>query len=468
MRIKKTLKKLPFPIKQSAKYLYGLIPIRLRYGKVFWDTYNFLQESQWWSKEKLEEYQMQQLSKLLHHAYENVPYYRRVFDERDLKPKDIQEFDDLKKLPYLTKEIIKENLHDLIAKNYSKARLQHTSTSGTTGGPLKFYLDKKVSMAREWAFMLIQWKRVGFQLGDKRVILRGDIVHTVNKGKFWEYNSLNRTLILSSYHMTNEVLPKYIKKIREFRPSFIHAYPSAIAILSKWMKENNIQPFQDIKALLCGSENIYSWQRKLLENIFKCRVYSWYGHAEQAVLAGECENSSHYHIFPEYGITELMGKDEKPITKDDELGEIVATGFNNYVMPFIRYKTRDIGTYCKQKCSCGRNYPLLKRIKGRFQEYFVSKSGNLVPFPGYGISLKVSNYIETFQYYQAKNGYVILRIVKKNGYSINDSKKILKELTSRYGNDFDFKIEFFDNISRTKSGKYKYLIQKLPIEFGNS
>ena len=118
MNTRTLIKKLPYPIKQGIKYIYGAIPARFRYSTVFWDTYNFLQESQWWSREKLEEYQMQQLSKLLHHAYENVPYYQRVFDERGLKPKDIQNFDDLKKLPYLTKEIIHETFSDMVARNY--------------------------------------------------------------------------------------------------------------------------------------------------------------------------------------------------------------------------------------------------------------------------------------------------------------------------------------------------------------
>ena len=86
---------LPHPLKHGLKYVYGAIPLPIRYGKVFRETYAFLQESQWWSREQLEAYQLEQLSKLLHHAYENVPYYRKVFDERGLKPKDIQDFKDL-------------------------------------------------------------------------------------------------------------------------------------------------------------------------------------------------------------------------------------------------------------------------------------------------------------------------------------------------------------------------------------
>lgn len=91
-------RKLPYSLQQPLRYIYGAILPSIRYGKVFWESYNFLWESQWWSREKLEEYQMQQLSKLLHHAYENVPYYWWVFDERGLKPKDIQDFDDLRRL----------------------------------------------------------------------------------------------------------------------------------------------------------------------------------------------------------------------------------------------------------------------------------------------------------------------------------------------------------------------------------
>lgn len=140
---------LPYPAQQGLKCIYGAIPTRFRYGRVFWDTYNFLQESQWWSRKKLEEYQMQQLEKLLRHAYKNVPYYRRVFDERGLKPKDIQDCDELKKLPYLTKAIIQENLSDLIARDYPKSRLEYVTTGGSTGSPLGFYCERGVSEAKE-------------------------------------------------------------------------------------------------------------------------------------------------------------------------------------------------------------------------------------------------------------------------------------------------------------------------------
>lgn len=463
MNTRTLIKKLPYPIKQGIKYIYGAIPARFRYSKVFWDTYNFLQESQWWSREKLEEYQMQQLSKLLHHAYENVPYYQRVFDERGLKPKDIQNFDDLKKLPYLTKEIIQENLSDMVARNYPESKLQYCTTGGSTGIPLGFYHEKGVSAAKEQAFMLTQWNRVGFKIGDRCVTLRGNVVQSASKGKLWEYDPINKNLILSSYHMTDKTLPKYIAKIREFRPAFIQAYPSAITILAKFMRKNNIKPFFSVKAILCGSENLYSWQRELLEEVFQCRVYSWYGHAEICALGGECEKSTYYHIFHEYGFVELIGKEGNQITNENEMGEIVATGFNNYVCPLIRYRTMDLAVPTSAKCECERNYPLIERVEGRLQELIVTGTGRLISMTAINMHSDVFDNVKQFQFYQERRGDVVFNIVRKRTYEHSNTEYIRRELYKKLGDDVNLRINFVSHIPRTQGGKYRFLIQKLPI-----
>ena len=129
----------PHPIMQSLKHIYGSIPLPIRYGRLFRETYSFLQESQWWSKNRLEQYQLQQLDKLLCHAYENVPYYRKIFDEQGIKPKDIHNLNDLKKIPLLTKHILKTETNQFVARNYKKAQLLQARTSGSTGSPLNFF-----------------------------------------------------------------------------------------------------------------------------------------------------------------------------------------------------------------------------------------------------------------------------------------------------------------------------------------
>ena len=457
------MKKLPYSAKQSAKYLYGAIPPRFRYGKTFWKTYNFLQESQWWSRARLHDYQMQQLNKLLHHVYENVPYYRKIFDERGLTPKDFQGLQDLKKLPYLTKEIIRENLHGLIAQNYPKSKLEYARTGGTISVPLGFYVEKSITNAKEFAHIVTQWNRVGFKIGDKRVILKGRFPYA-SREKFWKYDPLEKTLSLSSIHMSDETLPRYIKKIRNFQPDFLHVYPSTITVLAKFIKEKNIEHFPTVKAVLCASEILHPWQRQLLSKIFQCRVYDHYGHSEMTVLAGQCEKNLDYHIVPEYGFVELIGNDGFPVEKENESGEIIATGFNNFAMPFIRYKTGDIAVCSKQTCSCGRNYPLLKKIDGRKQDYFVNNTGSLITFNcSDEATWSVMYKIRDHQYVQNDPGKVMLNIDAKSKFTIADIENVKRDFL-KYYSDFNIEIKFVENIPRTQTGKFRYLIQNLPIK----
>lgn len=452
------INKSPDFIKSPAKKIYNSIPDSVKYGKVFNETYDFLQDSQWWSKEKLEEYQMNEIIKILNHSYENVPYYRRVFDERGFKPNHIQDFNDLKKIPYLTKEIIQNNLNDLIAENYNKKNLICINTGGSTGIPMNFYEDKKISDAREWAFTATLWSRIGYKTNKKNkcVILRGHIP----KNKLYEYKG--KDLILSSFNLTNENISLYLDIIKEFDPDFIQSYPSSISIISDYIIENKLNfKLKKLKAIICASENIYDFQRSNIEQAFKVRVYSFYGHSEHACMGGECEKSNYYHLQSEYGFTELINEDGEDVKGEDEVGEIVATGFNNYVMPFIRYKTCDMAVNTNEICSCGRNYKLIKKVEGRKQDYFIDKNGYKVIFtwadyPFWNIKDKIFAY----QYIQNEPGKVNLIIESKQNLNFNDYKYIKQDFLNIYPN-FEIELNEVNHIKRTKGGKFRYLIQNI-------
>jgi len=455
-------------VKSICGRFYRMLPLSVRYGRVYLKYAELLEESQWWSKKKLEEYQWRKLEALLRHAYENVPYYKRVFDERGLKPKDIQGFSDFRKLPFLTKKIVRDNLQDLVARNYPKSKLLYVTTGGSTGTPLGLYYEKGVTRSKELVFMTAQWGRVGYKIGDKLAVLRGNVVKAANNGKFWEYEPIKNRLILSSYHMTDENLPLYIKKLKKFRPEFLHVYPSALTLLANFMKKNDIEPFPSVKAILAGSENMYPWQLKLFKEVFQCRVFFWYGLTELSALAGTCEKSDYYHIFPEYSYVELIDKNCNPITKDGELGEIVGTTFDNNIMPLIRYKTGDLAIYTKKKCKCGRNYPLLEKIEGRLQELVVTKKDSLITLT----ALIFAQHFEAFgktknmQLEQHEKGKITVRIVKDKEYTAQDEQEIRTKMLRAVGNGLDIFFEYVDEIPRIKSGKHLFLVQRLPIKFG--
>ena len=426
---------------------------------VYRETYALLRQSCRWNREEIAGYQAEALSHLLDHAYENVPYYRRIFRERSLAPEDIETPADLALLPLLTREILQANLPDLKARNYPESAFEYVTTGGSTGIPVGFYYEKGVSRAREWAFMKTQWDRVGYRFTDRCVVLRG---HVVGAGACWRRTLFGRWLLMSSYHMTGETLPAYIDRIRKFRPRFIQGYPSMVVILARYMREHDIEPFPTVQAILCGSENLYPWQRDLLTETFDCRVFSWYGNSEQTVLAGECEVSTHYHIFPEYGIVELIGQDGRPIEGPGVMGEVVATGLTNFICPLIRYRTMDVAVLGANSCACGRPYPMLERVEGRLQEFIVTKDRRLISMTAVNMHSDIFDNVAQFQFHQEKRGMAILRIVRKPGYGDRDTKRILRELDRKFDGDVDMTICFVDEIPRTRRGKHRFLVQDLP------
>ncbi|NLD46443.1 MAG: phenylacetate--CoA ligase family protein [Clostridiaceae bacterium] len=459
------LKKSPESFQVIAKNLYSIIPFNVRLGYNYHRIYDLLQQSQWWSSKQHEEYQMMQLTKLLNHAYQNVPYYRKVFDERALKPLNIQNFNDLKLLPFLTKQTILDNFDDMIATNIPEKQRYYATTGGTTGQQLKFYIHRNLSSQFEWAFMFSQWQRVGYDYkSSKRLVLRNNILP---EGKLWVYDRLNNSLIFDPFHLSDDNIRKIIDKMNEVKIDFIHTYPSAITIICEFIKKTNYGLKYKPKAVLASSENVYPGQREFVEKYLETRFYSWYGHSEQLILAGECEHSNEYHIFPEYGITEIVDINNKNITEPNIKGELVGTGFNNYIMPFIRYKTDDWATYSEDvNCKCKRNYKKLKSVDGRWlQEMILTKSGNLISITALNMHSDIFDHVKQFQFYQDTKGICQFNIVKGENYSDCDEKRIYNELKKKLGDDIELKICYKDSIARAKSGKYRFLDQKLKTGF---
>lgn len=456
------------PIKYCYQKYKFLLPVGKRYGKSFSDTCALLDESEYWSEDKIKEYQLYQLKSIIKHAHKNCPYYTKLFNEYSIHPDDIKDMNDMKKIPYLTKEIINQYKNEMIDVNFPKKYLGYGTTGGSTGIPMGFYFDKRIYSSIEWAYMTHQWKRVGYKHRDKCVVLRGNVVGNIKENKrYWEMDRTNNWLIMSSYHLTDETIPLYIKKIRGFSPKYIQAYPSALKILMSYMENHHIKPFVSIKAVLCGSENIYNWQRILFEKILNTRVYSWYGHSEQVCLAGECEVSSKYHSFPTYGFTELINANGDWCIQEGEKGEIVATGFTNYVMPFIRYRTQDIAINTNKKCECGRNWKLIKSVEGRLQDYVIGRNNENITLTALIFSqhFKAFSKIKNMQLIQNKTGEVVIRIVENEKLQDDDKKEIITKMENASDNSLQISIKFVNEIPRTKSGKYRFLIQELPVEF---
>lgn len=458
--LKQIVKSMPDIIKIPIINAHSSLPDAAKYGHIFNSTYKFLQQSQWWTEKQHKEYQMEKIKAIIKYSCDYVPYYRRLFSENNIKPEYIQDFSDLKKIPYLTKDIIRNNLNDLISTRCNPKKLAYVITGGTTEIPMGFYEDKRRQSKTERAHIANLWSRIGYDKGKsyRMVILRGD---TPKEGN---YEYIGKNLILSSFNLIENNMNDYIEKIVAFNPDFIQAYPSVISLLSKYIVENNIKiSLANLKAIICASENIYDFQRQQINQAFNAKIYSFYGHTEHSCLAGECEKSNYYHLQSEYGYTELINESGCDALEEDEAGEIICTGFSNYAVPFIRYRTGDIAINSNERCSCGRNYKLIKRIDGREQEYFIDKTGAKVTFIYSDVALwQVRHKIYLYQYVQNEGGSVELYIQYKNKFTEEDKKCVISKFKKSYPR-FDIKLYFTKHIERTKNGKFRFLVQNVKV-----
>jgi phenylacetate-CoA ligase len=396
-----------------------------------------------------------------------VPYYKELFEKHGIIPDTINSLDSLKKIPFLTKDIIKSRYADFISVNADPADLEDMTTGGSTGAPLKIMMDprfKALDLANTYFYMHV----AGFNPLDFRSIrLHGNILDSrlIEKGVYWTLED-NRRLVMSSYHISEETAGLYVDAINNHKPDYLHAFPSSASLLAYYIEKLDLSLNVKMKCVFCDCEVLYDYQRNLIERVFSGKVYNTYGHTEGSVLGITCPHSNKIHLVPQVGIVELLDSQGNPITKPGVKGEIVVTGFYNTVMPFIRYRTFDVGIYSEQTCSCQRNFLLLDAVEGRIQDYVIDKNRHVIP-----IAPALFDYnfdwsgVDRFQVYQDTPGDLTFKVVLDNKTDNPDEiiSRIIKGFEKILNSGFRIEVKIMDTIYRTNRGKYRYLEQKLDL-----
>lgn len=442
--------------------LYGLKLYRSEYGRKFHRTLEQFEEMQFWSEQQIIEYQNQELCRLIEHCYQNVPYYRRVMDERKLKPSDIRIVDDLHKLPVLTKEDVLKQTPDLLAQNIDSSRLRTGFTSGTSGSPLKLFYDDHICLMKN----VIDWRQkrsAGLNLGDGLAIFWGRILipAEAKKPPFWRSNWVLNHQFFSTYHMSGNNLQSYVDQIEKSKAKALEGYPSSISILARYLIGQGRK--LPLTAVFTSSETLFPHQRETIEEAFECRVFDIYGLAERTVFATECPSHEGSHFNMDFGITEILNRKHEPVPTGT-IGRMVTTGLHNYGMPLIRYQTNDVTAVQEKKCTCGRPFPLMKGITSRSEDIVTTSDGRYLAFASLTLPFKGMNNLLEAQIIQESIDYLRIRLVRKPGYTEADSQYLLDEFKKRIGTKTRIEIEFLDSIPRTKSGKFRFVISKVPLD----
>ncbi len=342
--------------------------IKRRMG-AFRRLYREITQTQWYSKEQLEAFQLARLQRLVRHVWETVPYYRRLMEERGIRPDDIRQLDDIQRFPIMSKDDLKTAGNDVVSTRYRGALLNTAHTGGTTGLPLPVRRDIW-SIAREHAFVRRQFDWADLKTSDRCAYLEGRTVASPGQRptSLHYYDAVMRELTLSTFHLTPEVVPHYAELLQTHKIRALIAYPSAAFVLAKGCLERGIRV--GLHRVLTTSETLDEVKRKTIAEAFECPVFDFYGSAERVCYIHMCERGS-YHVIPEYGVTELI----PAAPPNEDCCQVVATGFWNLAMPLIRYNLRDLVKVSQRTCSCGRAFPVVDKIMGRDGNVIVTPSG---------------------------------------------------------------------------------------------
>lgn len=446
----------PLPIKMGI----GSIPFAWLAGRSYRETWKRTGNLEFETTAQLNRLRKQLLRSLLEYACEFVPAYRRYRScvERYEPEEALIEF------PILDKQTLKANFKNYISTAASVFRCWESSTGGTSGDQLTFLLDDG-AQSREMAFMHRLWSRVGYTPRHRKATFRGVSFSKLSEEKYWQLNPIYNECQFSPFHLSDSALPKYISQLRSYRPGFLHGYPSAISEIARYCLWNETR-LDDIglRALLLGSESSYPEQREQMADAFGARPFSWYGHSERIILAGECEHSNAYHHFPDYGFLEILDGQGRAV-QEGETGEIVGTGFWNRVMPLIRYQIGDRARKLPRSCSCGRSFERFDNVEGRWeQEYIVGKNGARISIAALNMHGPLFQNVTRYQYFQNEPGLLQLRLMANERFDADDERALLEAFQLRVRNELEVHAKIVDEIPLTSRGKLRRLIQDIPRE----
>ena len=420
-------------------------------------------EGEHWSPDQQRNYADEQVRRVIRRCFQHVPYYRRVMEERNLKPDDIQGVSDLPKLPILTKSQVRRHGDEMVADDVTRRDLILGHTSGTTGSPLEFWWDRKVDIATN-AMVWRHRRFAGVEFGAPYATLLGRLIVPASRARppYWRLNKPWNQLFLSSFHMRPENLDHYLDAMEHFQVQALEAYPSNAYLLARHLQSRDrVLP---LKAVFTSSETLMDIQREVIEERFQCGVFDYYGQAERVMYSGECREHRGHHHFCEYGAMEVVDDDGNPVPRGT-LGRIILTGFANDAMPLVRYEIGDVSGFATEVCPCGRTLPLIAGIATKAEDIVVTPDGRFLSPSVLTHPFKPMHNIEASQIIQEEPSTLTIRVVRREAYSEADTRMLLAGFRDRVGPDMQLKVEFVDELEMGGRGKFRWIISRVPLTF---
>lgn len=387
------------------------------------------------------------LADILKIAEAYVPYYREVFRKFNFKPENVEkDMAYLNALPYLNKDILREQGDRLINEKYKKACLHIRKTSGSTGPSVLIYYSQN---ALDWTaatnLFVLEWAGKKMHMKETHLSSRHpDTEYLNNRFKEWaKCLAMNRTNILTD-DFDKKSLEDIWKKLKKAKPYLIQGHPSTLYALALFIKENNTMAAGIIKVFESTGEVLDKKKKEAIEEVFKCQVFNRYGSAEFGVVAHNTKTSG-----DKQKILDFIAWPET-LNLANGLNEIVLTGLTNEAMPLIRYRTGDLG-----ELEILEDGFYFKNIKGRVHDIVKIGDRN---YPTHYIQdlLDKIGGVDDFQIESINANRLILRIVLSD---VNAKGTIENKINTLWPEKIQLEFTDFKGLKRTGlRGKFTYLI----------
>lgn len=447
--LKEIYDKSPIYLQELMTTLSGYYKNRSRYGNVYYEHREFLEDFDKWSIDRKLSYQQNELAMFVKNAYNNSLFYQNLY--RNVNIEDIKTTCDLKKLPYVDKELIRENINGVYTIDNKKGVIAHTG--GTTGKSLEVIFTKE-DMMKRMAQLDHSKARVGFEnLKMKKATFSGNHLIPLKQKdkKYWRYNAASKQMLYSTFHLNENNMSYYIESLNSFKPAALDGFFSSILDIANYIERYNITLTFTPIAIFPTSETLTEEGRKQIEKAFKCKVYNQYGSAEGAPFISECSKQN-LHMELASGVFEYFDSSEE---------EILVTSFTTNGTPLIRYRIGDSLTLdtLNVNCECGISTPIVKEIHGRKLDFLYTSDGGKINSANIANIFKnIPNAIIKAQLIQDTMDEIkIILETDKDLYKKEFDNKIKDEIKHKFGEKTNVIIQHVNQIPKEKSGKFRMI-----------
>jgi phenylacetate-CoA ligase len=410
------------------------------------------------------EHALERLRSMLCHAFETVPHYRDAWRAIGFAPSAETTVEDLRDLPVLTKDHMRDRKTELVSRAVPFAALHLDLTGGTTGTQTAFYRDHACRVARfgrQWGIL----GYCGYDPGDTRALVWGshaDVAASTAargiKARVRHFSSADETICCTV--MSRDDMRAYHRRLSAFRPQVLYGYPNAIEQFARFLQDEGLPPIA-VRRIFCTAEALQDRQRALFQRVFGGEVFNLYCSREHGCAAFECSRHRGLHVDAGSVVVDILanGRPARP----GESGDIVVTDLLNFGMPLIRYVTGDRATACDAPCDCGCPLPLIASLDGRTADTLFRPDGSTVAglmLDDLFVDLPV---IRHAQFVQHDVTSLDVNVVLTAGVTADLTAAMIRQVRSIMGPDIRVRIHVVDDIPRNpRSGKYQLVINKIP------